>query len=432
MQTHVPNRSSVIVFVIASVLMAITFVFYNIIVFFQPNKVVEGTVGLLTAMGGIAFAVFRVLPANIPEGFGRAVVLIHEHHRIAFAAVLILWLAAVAWSIVMRDDVFGRYLYVHSLQKSMGQGEYDRASLPDSELLAKAFMAFPNRREVPFLLARSSRLLFQANRRDLFRNFQKNFLKHLNLVAVLKSLCEKKEATSHADGLLFLTMTAGEAYPFEAAQNGQAALKAAADKLEIFVEPLSKCRSSFEADVQRIRLQDTINELAGQKRYDIVAEISKLDQALETAPDEKKVLRFWQSHGAQEYLDFKSYRILSDPKNRASGRIEEAISYYETLLLLRQGSIRPGEIIWNVTPFKLNLFPAFMLASQLKSLAYKHHIELFEGAPEIASVIKHMTERKAFEEFRSPRGWYAGTPLDVAINGSAVTEKINTWLKEDW
>ena len=59
-------------------------------------------------------------------------------------------------------------------------------------------------------------------------------------------------------------------------------------------------------------------------------------------------------------------------------------------------------------------------------------VDLLEKNQFVKDAMREFTSRKVFDEFRSPRGWFAGTPLDFKLNGSAATDKVNSWLKMDW
>lgn len=153
----------------------------------------------------------------------------------------------------------------------------------------------------------------------------------------------------------------------------------------------------------------------------------------------QRILEFWQSHGAQEYLDFLAYRLItqineekSPNPDQVASQTTDVIRLYERLLLLRQRALKAGEVQWSAPPQKLTLFYAFMLDANLRTLVWADMADLFEANPAIKNVLNEFTNRKIFEEFRSPRGWFAGTPLDFNLNGSAAVEKVNAWLKTDW
>lgn len=199
--------------------------------------------------------------------------------------------------------------------------------------------------------------------------------------------------------------------------------------------------------MELVKLYDSINDMLTSGglpiQYDIKAELTKLEQAL-SGPNQQAILDFWQSHGAQDYLDFRAYMLLDDLKTRyerennfensaeATAMMSKALSHFETLLLLRQSSVRPGDVIWSTPPFKLTLFYAFMIDANVRTVVWDDQVELFTRVPRVQRSVQEFANRKVFDEFRSARGWYAGTPLDSNLNGSALTDKINAWLKLDW
>jgi hypothetical protein len=100
--------------------------------------------------------------------------------------------------------------------------------------------------------------------------------------------------------------------------------------------------------------------------------------------------------------------------------------------LLRQGALRSGDVAWQASPFKLNIFYAFMLEANLHVLVWDDVVPLFRSHPLVVKATQELTDRKVFDEFRQPKGWYAGTPLDFGLNGSGLNDKINAWLKTEW
>jgi hypothetical protein len=443
--------SARLVFVLASQLLLLGFLAYNYVVFFQPDKIVAGAVGIASAIFAIALALAKLLPANSVALFQDYVYFIYRNIGVWVLIAAVSWLVSIGWSYQKRNDVFGRLIYVKNLQESLAQGALDRVSLPDPAVLATAFSKFPNRREVPFLLVRSSRLLYQAGRQDIFRSFQREFLEKLKLDEIVQKLCGEENKHPRHDGITFLLSIMGEAYapkaglpPVEHRKDVQEII----DKFTLFHNLVAECRrESLEAQFQLIKFEDEINDLSGSielpKSYKIEKELDAFEVRLKAA-SRKAVLEFWQSHGAQEYLDFLSYRLIAkvneenhqDPKLDAQPARAESIQLilesYGKLLLLRQSSLQSGDVEWSTPPYKLTLFYAFMIDAKVQTLVWKDVVELYTSSSSIEAAMAEFTNRKVFEEFRSPRGWYAGTPLDFRLNGSAVSDKINTWLKSDW
>jgi hypothetical protein len=440
-----------LIYVLLSQLLLCGFFIYNYIVFFQTDKIVAGSVGIASAILAISFTLGKLLPTNSLLLLQDYVYFIYKHIRLWILFVTALWLVSIGWTYQMSNDVFGRLIYVKNLQESLARVAQDRISLPDPEVLATAFSEFPNRREVPFLLGRSSRLLYLAGRPDIFRTFQRTFFEKLEIDAVIQKLCRERKSHSRDDNITFLLSIIGEAYapvaglaPVEHQRDVQAII----DKFTAFHAALLDCRKgSFEAQFQFIKFEDTINDLSSSiglsKPYDVDAELNAFELQL-ARPSQQAILEFWQSHGAQEYLDFQSYRLISalneeyrhdpdsDLQRERVETIKRILSFYETLLLLRQGSLKSGEVEWSSPPYKLTLFYAFMLDANARTLVWEDVATLFTTSPSIKTAMSEFTNRRVFEEFRFPRGWYAGTPLDFSLNGSAVADKINSWLRTDW
>jgi hypothetical protein len=429
-------------YVLLSQVLFIGFLLYNYVLFFETDKIVGGTIGIVSALLAIVGVIAKLVPAGSSKLFVSYIFFLCRNLLRWIFVTSFLWLAVVAWSYRMSNDVFGRILYVKYIHDALDRGSFDLVSLPDANVLASAFSMFPNRREIPFLLTRSSRLLFLANRTDIFRSFQKSFLSHLDTDRILTDLCNGEQAPRH-DGLTFLLSVAGEAYSSKAGLQGdehQKDIASVLEKMAKYVRPVEQCRKgSLEAQFQLIKFKKFMDEISEQNRYDVKVALASFDRALASA-EQGAVLKFWQSHAAQEYLDFQSYNLISnlnqsgDPasKDNAENTIKSAMLNFEKLLLLRQGALRSGDVAWEASPFKLNIFYAFMLEANLHVLVWDDVVPLFRSHPLVVKATQELTDRKVFDEFRQPKGWYAGTPLDFGLNGSGLNDKINAWLKTEW
>lgn len=435
-------------FVLLSQVLLIGFLIYNYVVFFETDKIVLGFVGVLTAVFAIGATLVKLLPSNSVTLLQDYAYFLFKKINIFFWLTAVVWLLSVGWTYMRSNDLIGRLVYVKSLQDSMSNGTFDLVSFPNPDVLAKAFSQFPGRREVPFLLERSARLLYQAGRPDIFRAFQRSFLERVDVPKVVDMLCEEKTSHIRHDSLSFLLSITAEAYPQPPDDQEANKLKATKQLLEKYIDlhdRVAKCHeSSLEAQFQLIKFEDEINDLeadagnSNPNRYDIKLALANLEKQL-SGSNHQRILEFWQSHGAQEYLDFLAYRLItqineekSPNPDQVASQTTDVIRLYERLLLLRQRALKAGEVQWSAPPQKLTLFYAFMLDANLRTLVWADMADLFEANPAIKNVLNEFTNRKIFEEFRSPRGWFAGTPLDFNLNGSAAVEKVNAWLKTDW
>ena len=434
-------------FVLFSQVAFLGFAFYNYVVFFETDKIVLGFVAILSAVVALGGALAKFLPANSSLLLQNYMYLLLKHLRLLVLITCFVWLICVGWTYRMSNDLVGRLVYVKHLQESLSRGTLDLISMPDPELLASAFSRFPDRREVPFLLGRSSRLLFQAGRADLFRAVQRAFLEKLDLGEIVHRLCETKKTHPKHDSLSFLIAITGEAYSPNEKLQGEEKTKDSGEVLNSYVgihDLVARCPElTLETKFELIKLKDVINDLRAelglQAAYDVDAELEKFELEI-SGTHLDKILDFWQSHGAQEYLDFSAYRLI-DRTNSAvqagsgtqtADSVDKIIKLYETLLLVRQSGLRSGEIQWSAPPQRLTLFYAFMLDARLSTLVWPDVASLFQSNSQIKNSVAELTNRKAFEQFRTPNGWFAGTPLDYTLNGSATLEKINSWLKIDW
>jgi len=424
---------------------------YMYVVYFQTDKLVGGTLGIVTAVSAILVGVHRLLPSNLRDLVGSYIQSVFDNIGLWLLATIGIWIALIGWSYEMRSDMFGRLIYVRRIQEAIDRGALDRISLPNTAALASAFSTFPDRREVPVLLSRSSRLLYQAGRTDIFRSFQRSFFDQLDINSIVAKVCRQHARPARHDGLTFLTTIAAEAYWPKLSTSDpdyRSEVQTIVGKLGTLIALVQSCRKDvLDAQMQLIKLYDAINDMlesAGlPAAYDIEAELRKLEQAL-AGQNQQAILDFWQSHGAQDYLDLRAYLLIRHVKTQydrdnkfeqsdeATAAIKQALKHFETLLLLRQGSVRLGDVIWSTPPFKLTLFYAFMLEANLDTLVWDDQIALFRHVPMVRQSMTEFANRKVFDEFRSARGWYAGTPLDFSLNGNALTDKINAWLKNDW
>jgi hypothetical protein len=438
-----------LVFVLLSQLLAIALAAYSWIVFFQTDKIVTGAVGILSAVGAILVAGSKLLPASFLDKFQSYAYFVLKNLQWFLVGTALFWVITSAWVYAMRNDLAGRLLYVNEIQQSLSHGALDRVSLPDAKTLAIAFQRFPDRREVPVLLQRSARLLYQTGRADIFRSFQADFLSHIDIPSVIDRLCHDQKRHPRHDSMSFLLTLAGEAYTADTNLTGDAKKQNAENviaQLKTIHDGVSACKIlSLETQFQLIKFEDDLNELidmsTGRGHFDIKNKLQEFEKRL-YGPDHQPIIDFWQSHGAQEYLDFKAFALINQvnsagPKVDASSLsadVAEIVKMFETMLLIRQSRLKPGEIQWSTPPQKLNLFYAFMLDANIKSLIWPDMMDLLDThAPDpLKSALKELTNRRVFEGFRSPQGWYAGTSLDFGLNGSSVAAKMNEWLKTDW
>lgn len=435
-------------FVLFSQLLFVAFLTYNYIVFYATDKIVLGFFAVVSAVAAIGAAFAKFLPSNPSAFIQNYAYFVIKNIKSFVALTAFVWLLSIGWTYKMSNDLIGRLVYVKHLQESLSRGALDLVSLPDPEELADAFKQFPDRREVPFLLVRSSRLLFQAGRADIFRAFQRAFLEKLELPEIVERLCDQKRQHPRHDSLSFLLSVVGEAYSPNPALQGDEKLKdiqaILAKNIELHDDVARCSQLSFETQFQLIKSEDGINELENEigasDRYDIDLALHNLEIGL-AGPDHRRILDFWQSHGAQEYLDFRAYRQISKinatkPVDRDPKAVDDALlevtRSFDALLLLRQSALKPGEVQWSAPPQKLILFYGFMLDANLRTLVWSDMAQLFETTDAVTAAMKELTNKKAFDEFRSPRGWFAGTPLDFGLNGSAAADKVNAWLKADW
>jgi hypothetical protein len=420
MTVTLEKQNSISAIIIGQILLFF-FLLFNLIVFYFPQRIVDGTYVLFALSATSAIFTRSGLAGRLSLGTAGSYIFHIYENLLSYTLIMtVCGLLALAWGAAMFTTIYDRFIYVKALQNSLEKAPFDLVSLPDPAMLADAFQRFPRRREVPFLLVRSSRLFISANREDLFRDFQRRFIGDIKLDQFLQKECTAPP-TGKSDAIIFLAMTNVEAYA-NRANSRQSTIQ----HIRTSIGWLDTCRPArLDSQVYSLKLKDDLNELLPpSEAFDIDAEIAKFDRLTgKASPPE--LLAFYESHSCQEYYDFLASRKLSSlaaETRQATGTssFEEILDYYKRVLMLRQAVLRSGEVQWISVPQKLILFHFFMSFSGSDTKMTQKIVEPILKIPEIFNVLKKLVESKAFEEFRVIRGWYAGTPLDQSLNGAAL------------
>ena len=87
-----------------------------------------------------------------------------HHPRLFVHASIALAILVAIWGFVMSNEIVRRYRYVDAINAAVTLLQGDQIDIPAPEDLAKAFALAPDRPEVPFLIARATRILAPDDR----------------------------------------------------------------------------------------------------------------------------------------------------------------------------------------------------------------------------------------------------------------------------
>jgi hypothetical protein len=440
--------------IVAGVLFFITFYYF-------PHRLVLGTYAsiffFLAGIGAQLFPYsgrlwnftawyFRLLTTYFVESFAVSV----------FVACLL-----ALWGAVMFGEIRRRYEYLNAIGEAIQLVNADQIAVPRAELMANAFQRMPNRPEVPFILARSVRVLSPGNDLLPFQEYMKTFTSFLDPKTVLSNSTQipdrSRLSAEPGPGLPVLEPVEliaqfkvevpdkdQEKQYVEAVSMLDTALAAKADLgLKIYRQTL-QAELDLEirkpSDSERVTLIDTairgLEESISDASKSAAASGSRLfvDQTYQEALDaigDLNLQRAFLPRARPSAADGS----IPQPGQQAGCEIyaAKAIDAFSRLLILRRRLMVNGDILWWRPPNKLTLYHIFThLSGQHSSVAETIEKQSREVCPQAWEKLKDLYAAPAFKTFQDPDQWAAGTPIASAFNGSAAAAQLRKWLQLGW
>ena len=452
-----PNYVGVLLCILMNALTVMIGAFFVVFYFF-PHKIVFVGTGAAAVSGAIwfifnSFSTFEGRLFGLRDAYLKAVAL---HTNPALLVSLGVLAVAILGTVIMFRTIVDRFYYLQALDQAIPFFEADQVGLPTPQKLAAAFALYPDRPEVPFILARSARLLTFDDRWDNFYLYMEQFLDALDKDAVIKrgenfrprfKLAQAGEAPE-LPLLDPIRLLAG--YMIEVSPPRQAkAYDAAIELLEKYrnrdgddAAKLQRTLDETERDLD-IRQPDPVKRreltAAAIRKLELQTDPSKRAQADPAAAvDAFRSVAFAADQIYQRGLDQLAYlkaMLVAEEAARANScehqNYAEVIGLYQRVLSVRGKLMSPSDIVWWDQPGKLTLFHIFI------ELSGRHGygaalLKQFESCPELIAGLKNLHGAAAFKGFQDPETWTMGTALSKSFNGSAAAAQLRRWMQTGW
>jgi hypothetical protein len=350
----------------------------------------------------------------------------------AFRAVsLAILVVLVVVSFFMIRDLWKRWTYVEILKTVTLDESGESFPFAAPEELGRAYTLFPHRREVPFVLARMSRLLAFDDETDSYNTYVARFLKAVPVDEILdryrdpRTFGRYEGAIDPAVYLARLTVSARA--------DDVPSLRKAVDYLRAY-RPADG-EAQFSRLVYEHELAGRQGDRDGLRR--LHGEMTRLFAELraQTASPRAHIERV-ASHVFQEVLDhYAQVQIETAGAGAAeqSAAATRAVQVYARILALRKNIANAAEVPWLEGPGKLTLYQYFKHRVGRESNITRAVVELLTQLPDLPDAMdKRLFEAEAFKEFRALDTWDKGTPLHPNWSGKGMHDKVVQWLKSGW
>lgn len=337
-----------------------------------------------------------------------------------------------------------KYRYVDGIRQAVESvARYE--SPPDAIKLARSYLSFPGRREVPVLMVRIGHIFTSGGNWEEFVKFQKTYADILyNDFKKLPDWCSIV-GTDH-DPVSYVAITYGEAsvslrnntlYPSDSSYDGFSRA------LKLLTEcPETDSRRSVRREIPRMIYAARFMSLLAnfgkneEDSYDPEAEIYKIEQKIEKLDSKDKQWLF-TSLAFQEFLDFRIKIAIQkqEPEkcDYTDDAIDEITSHIHRLLALRSKFSTDGNIRWTHSPGKMDTH-LMIMAMEGHNDARKRSslIPYVDTCEALSKKINGVLNVPDFSTFRSENSWYKSTPADFSITESSLKEIFETWLRTGW
>lgn len=347
---------------------------------------------------------------------------------------------ALGWTLRMFGTVYDRYIYLKSLDEALSSIGVDGVALPEPGQLAKAFNAAPDRPEVPFILARASRLLAPDFLTPMFGAYNKAFLKEIDRGAVLNRFAKYKaknriaignESSSlpRVDPIRFLTNVAFETNNSE---DQQWALRTLSDlrkedvgaqvQIEIWKNALAEPGEN-SVEKKTAALQVSINAMERLTQPSALTNFSDISFVSDN------IFQQGIDFVATAKIELQSYGSNDVEKCRYN---DDIIRDYERIMILRRRLNSATDLVWWEPPGKMFLYYLYLYLGHQTINIGLDTVKMIEACPTLMGRLQQMYDAPPFRNFQNPDYWSQGTPLSSAFAGAAGVRQLREWLKLGW
>ena len=404
----------------------------------------------LIAAFPLPYYIARVLWKVISDPTNRTWTLIHKYNPWIVTISLVGIILSFCGILIVSASLWKRYQYLNLVYPTVTALQPENAKLPNPIDLASAFALYPERKEVPVLLVRSSRIFAHGDNWLKFIEFQTLFADQIWKLMDKDVLCNANG--QYHDPVRFValvTMEAGVVLQDGKQVYDDKTIKAADRSLDL----LEHCNGGrIERLILKMRIQDYVNTLNMEQNestntsqfYSIDNILKKIEEGIDALPPEIN-LNLYRTHAYQEYLDFAAYRtikkialapnsnaLLCEELNDAPEDIKVIIRQYRKLLSLRSETGQHGEISWYTSPGKLNLYRLFMAVGGFSNSINEEFVETVKLIPCLDSRVNKLLHSPEFEPFQKPDAWFRATPLDKTLKGAKLKTAFYQWMTTGW
>jgi len=309
----------------------------------------------------LAWSVYNSPLVPVVAGYGllsayrRRCVRAFGQFGIASAIVTAVVLASGGYA--MRD-LWARWSYVDLIKQLTHDEGLESVPLANAEDLATAFNLYPHRREVPFIVARMSRLLAFDDETSNYNLFAAAFLAKIRRAEVesryaRKAAFEKYEGA--IDPILYLARTI-----VDAAGATPASLREAIELLKkrrpndelagLYLLVFEHELLDFETDAQQ----------ALDRRESVRKRIFDLLESIRRQTSTKAHIRLVTSHVFQEVLDhYAQVHIQLADARQPAPLLETIVGLYGRILTVRRQIATASEVPWLDGPGKFTIYHYF-------------------------------------------------------------------------
>jgi hypothetical protein len=351
---------------------------------------------------------------------------------IAISAVLAILFTLT--SCIMLRDLFSRWNYVASIKEMTLSEGNEAIPYATAGELANAYQIYPHRKEVPFILARMSRLLAFDDEVENFNIFVKKFVDNLNIEEICEQYKNRETLEKYVgsiDPVIYLSRIVIESSPNE---NGVRAAIRLLDTYRPDDEVAALHRILYEHEL--LEIDGSMAPLEKRKKLEALKlRIDTLLHAMTQHVSPRAHLQIVTDHVFQEVLDHYAQieiQLATSDTEFESARLTVP-RLYSRVLLMRQQIARVSEVPWLHGPGKFTIYYFFQHHLGRESGTSLKITKMIDAIPGLNDSLKtKLVDVEAFREYRVMKTWDIGTPLSAEYAGTAMHRKLVEWLKSGW
>lgn len=424
-------------YVAHAILFLVASLFY--LFFFQPQLLDKST--FASAVVLVVWTIYnspissRIVGHQSVAGY-RSWCLRHFRFFRNLSVVVLLVFSLVSHS--MLRDLWHRWTYVEMIKRLTLDETGESIPFPSAEELATAFILYPHRREVPFILGKMSSILAFDDQTSNYNLFVSKFLEKMDVKKIAKRYSDKSTLATYEgamDPLAYLArviVNAGNA--------DLASLRKAVALLDTYRKDDAIARMYRLIFMHEIYEQEAVGgpatPIEAQRRKNFVSLLQEMTELLDSITSQtatKDYIRTVTANAFQELLDHCAQLYIEVGSDNHEARIRKVVELYSRILTMRELIASASEVPWFEGPGKFTVFQYFKHQVGRKTSVTRKIMSFYDNLPGLKEALKQeLFEAEAFKEFRSLDTWYRGTSLSASFTGKGMHNKMTEWLKSGW